>query len=75
MKTKVYQKLKGEIFMNEKEKVNNESRDGAIGVGMIVGLLGLGYCVGKKHGARVATLKTLNQTRQIMIDALTKKED
>ena len=61
--------------MNEKEKVNNESKDGVVGVGMIVGLLGLGYFVGKKHGARVATLKTLNQTRQIMIDALTKKED
>ena len=61
--------------MNEKEKVNNESKDGDVGVGMIVGLLGLGYFVGKKHGARVATLKTLNQTRQIMIDALTKKED
>ena len=61
--------------MNEKEKVNNEAKDGAIGVGMIVGLLGLGYYVGKRHGARVATLKTLNQTRQIMIDALTKKED
>ena len=61
--------------MNEKEKVNNESKDGVIGAGMIVGLLGLGYCVGKRHGARVATLKTLNQTRQIMIDALTKKED
>ena len=61
--------------MNEKEKVNNESKDGVVGVGMIVGLLGLGYFVGKRHGARVATLKTLNQTRQIMIDALTKKED
>lgn len=75
MKTKVYQKLKGEIFMNEKEKVNNETKEGVVGVGMIIGLLGLGYCVGKRHGARVATLKTLNQTRQIMIDALTKKED
>ena len=61
--------------MNEKEKVNNESKDGVVGVGMIIGLLGLGYCVGKRHGARVATLKTLNQTRQVMIDVLTKKED
>ena len=61
--------------MNEKEKVNNETKEGVVGVGMIIGLLGLGYCVGKRHGARVATLKTLNQTRQIMIDALIKKED
>lgn len=61
--------------MNEKEKVNSDARDGVIGVGMIVGLLGLGYYIGKRHGTRVATLKTMNQTRQIMIDALTKKED
>ena len=61
--------------MNEKQKVNNESRDGAIGVGIIVGLLGVGYYVGKKHGARVAALATMNRTQKLLIDTLTKQED
>lgn len=61
--------------MNENEKVNGMSKDGVVGVGVIVVLLGLGYCVGKRHGTRVATLKTMNQTRQLLIDVLTKKED
>lgn len=59
--------------MEEKNKKNNNSRDGAIGVGMIVGLLGLGYIAGKKHGKRIGALTAVTVTQKALIDTLVDK--